>query len=79
MKKCGQTVKKIEIENTSKDNSFHPVIPGSVDILDYVKYEHPLDYMEMLKGKEIGLHKFKELYNQSQPKGTSEKKSHEEE
>lgn len=79
LEKMRADCKKIEIENTSKDNSFHPVIPGSVDILDYVKYEHPLDYLEMLKGKEIGLHKFKELYDQSQPKGTSEKKPHEEE
>jgi len=56
--------KKTEVENTSADNTFHPVFPASVNILDWVKYEYTDDYLEMLEGKEIGFQKFSKMYRE---------------
>lgn len=68
LEKMRADCKKIEIENTSIDTTFHPVFPASVNILDWVKYEHTLDYLEMLNGKEIGFQKYAKLYKQQQTK-----------
>ncbi|MDB4584547.1 sulfatase-like hydrolase/transferase [Draconibacterium sp.] len=68
MEKMRADCKKIEFENTSADNTFHPVFPQSVNILDWVKYKHTLDYLEMLNGKEIGFQKYAKLYKQYQSK-----------
>ena len=68
LEKMRADCKKIEIENTSTDKTFHPVFPASVNILDWVKYEHTHDYPEMLNGKEIGFQKFSKLYKQLQSK-----------
>lgn len=54
--------KKIEIENTSPDKTFHPVFPASVNVLDWIKYKHTLDYLEMLNGREIGFQKFRGMF-----------------
>jgi arylsulfatase A-like enzyme len=68
LEKMRADCKRIEIENTSTDNSLHPVFPESVNILDWVKYEHTLDYLNMLNGKEIGFQKYSILFNQLQLK-----------
>lgn len=62
LEKMRADCKKIEIENTSKDKTFHPVTPKSVSVLDWVKYFHTQDYLKMLDGKEIGFQKFRRMF-----------------
>lgn len=64
LEKMRADCEKIEIENTSSDKTFQPVFPVSVNILDWVKYKHTLDYMNMLNGKEIGFHKYLQMYHE---------------
>jgi N-sulfoglucosamine sulfohydrolase len=54
---------EIEKEMTSEDKTFQPVFPGAVNILDWVKYKHTTDYLEMLNGKEIGFQKYAKMYS----------------
>ncbi len=53
---------EIENEMTSKSDDYYPVFPGAVNLLDWIKYKHTPDYLEMLNGKEIGFQKFTKLY-----------------
>lgn len=62
LEKMRADCKKIETENTSNDKTFHPVIPNSVNVLDWVKYHHTKAYLEMLDGKEIGFQKFRGMF-----------------
>ena len=55
---CFNTEEKM----TSADKTFHPVTPNSVNVLEWVKYHHTQDYLEMLDGKEIGFQKFRGLF-----------------
>lgn len=41
-------------------------------ILDWVRYNYPTDYLEMLKGKEIGYQKFERMYTNSQKRAADE-------
>jgi arylsulfatase A-like enzyme len=41
---------------------YHPVHPGAVDILEYIKKEKPELYQRMLAGEEIGFGKARKLY-----------------
>jgi arylsulfatase A-like enzyme len=41
---------------------YHPVHPGAVDILAYIKKEKPALYQRMLDGEEIGFGKSRKLY-----------------
>ncbi len=68
LEKMRADCKKIEIENTSADKTFHPGFPAAVNILNWVKYEHTLDYLKMLNGKEIGFHKYVKMYKEQQSK-----------
>lgn len=62
LEKMRADCKKNEIENTSKDKTFHPVTPNSVNVLDWVKYHHTQDYLKMLDGTEIGFQKFRRMF-----------------
>lgn len=62
LEKMRADCKRIELENTSTDQTFHPIFPSSVNILDWVKYEHTLDYLNMLNGREIGFQKYSERF-----------------
>jgi arylsulfatase A-like enzyme len=41
---------------------YHPVHPGAVDVLAYIKKEKPALYQRMLAGEEIGFGKSRKLY-----------------
>ncbi len=44
------------------DSTYHPAVPKSVEILDWVRYAHRKEYLEMLNGKEIGFQKYSKLF-----------------
>lgn len=54
-----------EHENTPKEEVYHPLIPISVEIYNWVKYERENAFREMLQGKEIGFLTYKERYMES--------------
>jgi len=58
-----KVLKDTETEMTAKSNVFNPVYPISVEVLDWVKYFHPSEYLEMLNGKEIGFQKYTNKYH----------------
>jgi N-sulfoglucosamine sulfohydrolase len=58
-----RTLLKAESEAASLENVYNPVIPTSVEIYNWVKYEHPDAYQEMLNGKEIGFIKYNKLFS----------------
>ncbi len=62
--KLRRNCREIEIEMAPLDTTFHPIVPASVDILEWVKYKYPLEYLEMLNGKEIGFQKYARMYKQ---------------
>ena len=51
-----------EQEANCSESEFYPEVPISVEILDWVKYKHRNDYLEMLEGKEIGFQKFQKKF-----------------
>ena len=53
-----------EAEMKAADNTFHPVGPGSVKVLEWVKYKHTAAYIDLLKGKEIGFQKYSKMYKE---------------
>jgi arylsulfatase A-like enzyme len=51
--------------NTPEKQVFHPSDPGTLRILDFVRYYHPEAYARMLNGEEIGFGKYSKLYNET--------------
>ncbi len=45
------------------DTIFHPVFPGAVHILEWLKYTKPDEYLKILDGVEIGFDKISEIYD----------------
>ncbi|MBK3516174.1 sulfatase family protein [Carboxylicivirga marina] len=62
--KMRKELQKKELEMTSADDTFWPIQPKSVETLKWVKAQYPLEYQEMLNGKEIGFQKYSKLYKQ---------------
>lgn len=58
-------IQDIEKQMAPVDSTFHPVYPGTVDILDWIKYTKPDEYQKMLNGVEIGFGKFSKIYYDS--------------
>ena len=50
-----------DLPNLSMDD-FDLVVPAAVELLDWVRYEKPALYLEMLEGKEIGFQKLNKAY-----------------
>lgn len=59
--------KLVETEkmNTSKDQTFHPVRIGTLDIINWLKTDRPEVYKEMQNGVEVGFRKYTEEYNKA--------------
>ncbi|WP_229796854.1 sulfatase family protein [Algibacter mikhailovii] len=55
-------------EMSSISDSFKPVSPISVEVLDFVKQQHPEAYKRMLEGEEIGFKTYVNLYKKSRKK-----------
>lgn len=69
LEKLRVRLSETEQEMTSKDQTFHPVIPDAVNVLDWLKYTKPEVYMQMLNGVEVGLQKYSHAYqNRSKKK-----------
>ncbi|ANQ52474.1 sulfatase-like hydrolase/transferase [Flammeovirga sp. MY04] len=66
MRKLDASYRK-EMKSTS--DTYDPVIADAVDILKYVKENHPKAYQKMLDGVEIGFGKYGKLYRKHQSKG----------
>lgn len=56
------TIFKEEEMNQPEEKIYVPVIPVSVEVLKFVMYNYPEEYIGMLNGKEIGFQKYSELY-----------------
>jgi len=62
LEKLRNQLSATEKEMTSEDNTFHPIVPKAVNIIDWLKYTKPEVYQEMLNGKEVGFQKYGKLY-----------------
>ena len=51
-----------EREMTSVDQTFEPIVPESVELLDWVRYTKPNAYKQMLDGVEIGFQRLAREY-----------------
>lgn len=47
------------------DTTYHPVFPGAVHLLEWIKYTRPDEYLRLLDGVEIGFQKYNEIYSKS--------------
>ena len=56
-------LKETETRMAAESDVFHPVYPDAVDMLEWVKYSYPLEYLRMLHGEEIGFQKYSRKYN----------------
>lgn len=65
LKELRQRMKTFEEEMKPVDDTYHPVHPISVDVLEWVKKERPAAYQRMLAGEEIGFKKAVEEYKAS--------------
>lgn len=65
LKELRQRTKIFEAEMKPVDDTYHPVHPISVDVLEWVKIERPAAYQRMLAGEEIGFKKAVEEYKAS--------------
>ncbi len=52
-----------EEENHFSEKIYNPKVPASVEIYNWIKYNHEDAYREMINGKEIGFIKYKQMYN----------------
>lgn len=52
-----------ENEMTSSDQTFEPVVPKAVELLNWVRYTKRNEYLQMLDGVEIGFQKLAKDYN----------------
>lgn len=68
LKKMRKETLKYDKLNTPVSDVFHPVYPGAVDVLEYVKQEKPELYQQMLDGVEIGFHSMTNEYKKSKKK-----------
>jgi arylsulfatase A-like enzyme len=57
-----------EKRDASKSTIHHPFPSQAPVIMDWVRYNYPDDYLQMLNGKEIGYQKFEKMYRMSQVK-----------
>ncbi|MRT91984.1 sulfatase [Ancylomarina sp. 16SWW S1-10-2] len=68
LKKMRKETLKDDKLNKPVSDVFHPVHPGAVDVLEWVKKEKPELYQQMLDGVEIGLHGITSEYKKSKKK-----------
>lgn len=68
LKKMRKETVKFDKLNKPVSDVFHPVYPGAVDVLEYVKKEKPELYQQMLDGVEIGFHSMSSEYKKSKKK-----------
>jgi N-sulfoglucosamine sulfohydrolase len=55
---------KEEKLNTPKTTIHQPAPSTAINVLEWIMYNYPDEYLEMLKGKEIGYQKFQKMYNE---------------
>lgn len=65
---------KYDKEMAPISNSFYPVSPVSVDVLEFVKEKYPADYQKMMDGEEIGFKKYVNAYKKRTGKTGAKKK-----
>lgn len=65
LEKLRAKLAETEQKMTSKDLTFHPLIPESVNLLDWIKYTKPDVYLQMLDGVEVGFQKYSKEYEKS--------------
>lgn len=68
LEKMRADLKKEEAYNTSKETVYHPLPSNAVNILEWVMYKHPEDYLRMLQGEHIGYQKYVQSYNEYKKK-----------
>jgi hypothetical protein len=56
-------VKKEEAYNTSGEAIYHPQPSVAINILEWVMYKFPEDYLQLLQGVPIGYTKYVKSYN----------------
>lgn len=62
LEKFRTRLSEVERDMTSEQDTFEPIVPKAVEVLNYVRYFHPEAYQQMLNGKEIGFGKYNTLY-----------------
>lgn len=68
LKELREKTKDYEEANAPVSDVYHPVIPGSVKVFEWVKNERPEAYQQMLNGVEIGFKKMTTEYKASKKK-----------
>jgi arylsulfatase A-like enzyme len=68
LEKMRKKTEEFDTANEPVSNVFHPVYPGAVDVLEWVKKEKPELYQQMLDGVEIGFHSMSSEYKKSKKK-----------
>ena len=58
LEKMRADLKKEEAHTTSKETVYHPQPSTAINILEWVMYKHPEDYLRMLQGEHIGYQKY---------------------
>lgn len=60
--KLNKKLLRAEAKAVSSKTIYNPLVPQSVEIYNWIKYENPEAFRKMLNGEEIGLKKYKEMW-----------------
>ncbi|MGK6350995.1 sulfatase-like hydrolase/transferase [Parapedobacter sp. DT-150] len=65
LEKLRELLRQHEAASLPDTSVFVPDFPIAVNVLEWVKYNYPQEYLRMLEGEEIGFQKYNRLYHES--------------